>query len=270
LYALDDYLNVVFGNDFEWRNFSTIDLRDIVEKDSKSHAPLMLCSEAGQDASSKVDGLAVAMNKTLLSVSMGSTEGYTDANKSIAGAVKNGSWVLLRNVHLCADWLSQLEKKMHSEKKHDNFRLFLTCEIHPKLPSALLRLSEVLVFEASTGIKANIQRFYQSIPIARIERQPAERVRLYSLLAWLNAVIQERLRYVPLGWTKRHEFSEADAACALDVIDQWIDEVSNGRAHVNPIDLPWQALRTLLSQSLYGGRIDDPFDQVFLFFVFFI
>jgi hypothetical protein len=58
-----------------------------------------------------------------------------------------------------------------------------------------LRASEVLVYEASTGIKANIQRFYNSIPANRIDRQPAERVRMYGLLAWLNAVIQERLRF---------------------------------------------------------------------------
>lgn len=109
--------------------------------------------------------------------------------------------------------------------------------------------------------------------MARVDRAPAERGRLYGLLAWFNAVVQERLRYVPRGWTKRYEFSEVDAACALDVIDQWVDilagdgSVGGGagqklRAHVDPAELPWDALRTLLSQSLYGGRVDDPFDQV--------
>ena len=44
--------------------------------------------------------------------------------------------------------------------------------------------------EASTGIKANIQRFYNSIPSARVDRAPAERSRLYGLLAWFNAVVQ--------------------------------------------------------------------------------
>lgn len=74
-------------------------------------------------------------------------------------------------------------------------RIFLTCELHPKLPLPLLRASEVIVFEASTGIKANIQRFYNSLNPARIDRQPAERVRMYGLLAWFNAVVQERLRF---------------------------------------------------------------------------
>jgi len=102
-----------------------------------------------------------------------------------------------------------------------------------------------------------------------------ERARLYALLAWFHAVIQERLRYVPLGWSKHFEFTDIDASCALDVIDSWIDQTAGGgstvstlssssalKTHIRPEDIPWQALRTLLSESLYGGRIDTlNFDQ---------
>jgi dynein heavy chain 1 len=237
-------------------------LKEIIENDSKYSAPIMICSEAGQDASAKVDALATAMDKPILQVAMGSSEGFTEADRSIAQAAKTGCWVLLRNVHLCPEWLATLEKRLHGFAAHDSFRLFLTCEISPKLPSSLLRASEVLVAEASTGIKASLQRFFGSIPSNRADKQPSERCRLYGLLAWFNAVVQERLRYAPLGWTKRYEFSETDAACALDVIDEWVDKVAGPRAHVSPEELPWQALRTLLSQSLYGGRISHPFDQV--------
>eukprot|EP01038_Epipyxis_sp_PR26KG_P004455 gene4455-6300_t len=264
MFAMESFITCAFGEDFDWREISKIDLKAIVEIDSRSTVPLMLCSDAGQDASSKVDELATKMDQKLLQVSMGSAEGFKNADTSIAQAVKSGAWVLLRNVHLCPEWLSLLEKRFHTLGAHQNFRLFLTCEIHPKLPSSLMRASEVLIFEASTGIKANIQRFYNSIPKERIDRQPSERVRLYGLLAWFNAVVQERLRYVPVGWTKRHEFSEADTACSLNVIDQWVDEVAQGRAHVDPADLPWTAIQKLLSECLYGGRVDDPFDQIAL------
>lgn len=262
-HVLEEYITAVFAQDgFDWREHCLLDLRRFVEGDSKATVPLMLCSQAGQDASSKVDALSAALNKSLLQVAMGSAEGFTEAEKLIAQAAKTGSWVLLRNVHLCTDWLSLLEKRLHSLSPHANFRLFLTCNIHPKLPSALLRASEVIVFEATTGMKATIQRFYNSVPAARIERQPAERGRLYALLAWFNAVVHERLRYAPLGWTKHYEFTDADTACAVDVIDQWVDLVAGGKAHVNPEDLPWQALKVLLSQSLFGGRVDHAFDQV--------
>lgn len=92
-----------------------------------------------------------------------------------------------------------------------------------------------------------------------------ERSRLYMLLGWLNAVVNERLRYAPLGWTKRYEFSDADTQCAVECIDQWVDKACPGNAtHINPEDLPWEALCTTLSQSLYGGRIANSFDQAAL------
>ena len=262
LNALERYVTAVFGDNFEWREHSRLDLRQAVERDSSCSSPVILCSEAGQDASAKIDALAVSLNKSMLSVAMGSAEGYTEADRCVAMAAKSGAWVLLRNVHLCAEWLIVLEKRLHGLTPHDSFRLFLTCEISGKLPSSLLRVSEIIVAEASTGIKAGMQRFFGSIPPGRADRAPAERCRLYGLLAWFNAVVHERLRYTPLGWTKKYEFNESDAACSLDVIDQWVDGIAGSRVHVNPEELPWHALRALLSQSLYGGRIDHPFDQV--------
>ena len=34
-----------------------------------------------------------------------------------------------------------------------------------------------------------------------------------------------------------------------------------GRTNLSPDKVPWSALRTLLSQCIYGGRIDNDFDQ---------
>ena len=75
-----------------------------------------------------------------------------------------------------------------------NFRLFLTCEFNLKLPTALIRASDMIMTEAVTGIKANILKFYNSIPATRIDKAPAERCRLYALLSWLHAVVLERKR----------------------------------------------------------------------------
>ena len=35
-----------------------------------------------------------------------------------------------------------------------------------------------------------------------------------------------------------------------------------GRTNLPPEKVPWDALRTLLSQCIYGGKIDNDFDQV--------
>ena len=57
-------------------------------------------------------------------------------------------------------------------------------------------------------------------------QEPAERARLYFLLAWLHALVQERLHYSPLGWAKKYEFNESDLRMACDTLDTWLDMVA--------------------------------------------
>ena len=90
---------------------------------------------------------------------------------------------------------------------------------------------------------------------------PNERARLYFLLAWLHATLQERMRYTPLGWSKTYEFNESDLKVACDMLDTWIDSTSKGRTNLPPDRVPWKAILTLLSQCIYGGKIDNDFDQ---------
>ena len=43
---------------------------------------------------------------------------------------------------------------------------------------------------------------------------------------WFHTIVQERLRYTPLGWSKNHEFNESDFKCAMDMIDAWTELVT--------------------------------------------
>jgi dynein heavy chain 1 len=236
----------------------------MVEDESNCTSPLLLCSQPGHDASGKVDALASLLGKRYKSVAMGSAEGYDLADKSINSSIKTGGWVLLRNIHLCPGWVGQLEKRLHSQVPHQDFRLFLTSEIHPKLPTNVLRLSDIIVFEPPSGVKASMLRSFASMDKERMAKAPAERGRLYLLLAWFHAIVQERLRYAPVGWTKSYEFSDADQKCALDAIDAWVDKAAGGKAHISPDKIPWDAIRTLMGKVFYGGRVDNHFDQVLL------
>ncbi|KAF7729943.1 hypothetical protein EC973_003356 [Apophysomyces ossiformis] len=247
--------------DSEFTNTGELNLQQIVKGEVDSSTPLALCSVPGYDASYRVDNLVAETKTHCSSVAMGSTEGFTLADQAISTAIKTGNWVMLKNVHLAPSWLGQLEKKLHSMKPHNNFRLFLTMETNPKVPVNLLRMSRVLMFEPPPGIKANLQESLRSIPSSRLSHGPTERARLYFMLAWLHAVVQERLRYVPLGWTKVYEFNDSDQDCALNTIDNWLDTAAGGRANISPEKIPWDAIRSLLKQSIYGGRIDNEFDQ---------
>ena len=60
----------------------------------------------------------------------------------------------------------------------------------------------------------------------------------------------------------RYEFNESDLRMGCDTLDTWLDLVAQGRTNLPPDKVPWSAFRTLLSQCIYGGRIDNEFDQV--------
>jgi len=83
-------------------------------------------------------------------------------------------------------------------------------------------MSTIVVCQQPSGVKASLQRSLSAIPAARMNAKPVERSRLYFLLAWLHAVVQERLRYTPFGWTKAYEFSSSDQRVGLDAIDIWL------------------------------------------------
>lgn len=68
--------------------------------------------------------------------------------------------------------------------------------------------------------------FYCMTPASNCFQAPNERARLYFLLAWFHAIIQERMRYTPLGWAKKYEFTESDLRVACDMLDTWVDSVA--------------------------------------------
>lgn len=259
--AAANYVGLVFSSAFPWRG--GIELRKNIEHDTQATRGVLLCSTTGFDASTQIDDLAMLLQKKYNSVSMGSAEGFDAAEKGLNTALKNGTWLLLRNVHLCPSWLVSVEKKLYNarDSAHPNFRLFLTSEIHPNLPVNLLRMCDIFVFEPPSGVKLSMIRCLDTVTPDRMNKTPAERARLYLLLSWFHALVHERLRYVPVGWSKTYEFSQSDFRGACDVIDRWVNVVGQNRAHVAPDNIPWAAIRTTLKESVYGGRVDNEFDQ---------
>lgn len=253
--ATERFVATVFGSDFL---DVTEDLARIV-KENPSGSPVALCASPGFDASYKVDQLVERTSVSCANVAMGSNESVASADAALASAAANGSWVQIKNVHLAAEWLQNLVKRIDSLKPHDDFRLFLSMETSPKIPSSLLRASRVLMYEQPAGIRANMRDSLSSLPDKAVQ-QPVEKSRVHFLLSYLHAVVQERLRYAPrLGWKGFWEFNDADYDCSAFVIQWWIDSLARGRSNVAPRSIPWEMLRVLIAE-LYGGKVDDAGD----------
>ncbi|EGG11538.1 uncharacterized protein MELLADRAFT_46877 [Melampsora larici-populina 98AG31] len=240
---------------------ASYDFDTMVTGEIVSSTPVCLCSVSGYDASYRVENLVSNTKSRCVSIAMGSQEGYGLAEQAIATAVRTGSWVLLKNVHLASNWLSTLEKRLQASNPPKSFRLFLTMETNPSIPVSILRQSRIIMNEPPPGIRANLIDCLKSIHPSRVATGPNEKVRLYFLLAWFHAVVQERLRYCPLGWSKIYEFNDSDLEAAMSMIDSWMTATAKGKANIDPAQLPWAALRVLLKQAVYGGRVDSDWDQ---------
>ncbi|PGH26987.1 dynein heavy chain, cytoplasmic [Polytolypa hystricis UAMH7299] len=253
--AAERFITSVFGRElFDGDE----DLKDVVEQVTAT-APIALSSNPGFDASYKVDGLVERTNATCANIAMGSNEGLESADKAISNAAATGTWVLVKNVHLAPSWLQSLEKRLDSLKPHPQFRLFLSMESSPKIPVNLIRASRVLMYEQPAGVRANMKDSLSSLNV-RASKGPVEKARIYLLLSFLHAVVQERLRYAPtLGWKGFWEFNDSDYECSAFIIDTWVDWIAQGRSNVAPQKFPWDLIRTLVTET-YGGKIDDSDD----------
>ena len=206
--AAEKFITTVFGNTIFEDNG---DLAEAVKQVSAT-TPIALCSSPGFDASYKVEYLVEKMRVRCSYIAMGSSEGLATADKAVANAAATGSWVLVKNVHLAPIWLQSLEKSLGSIKARPEFRLFLSMETSPKIPVNLLRASRILMYEQPAGIRANMRDSLSTLSV-RTMQQPREKARLYFLLSFVHAVIQERLRYAPtLGWKGFWEFNDSDVS----------------------------------------------------------
>ncbi|KAJ3260954.1 hypothetical protein HK103_006909 [Boothiomyces macroporosus] len=262
--SVNVFLKSIFDNSFTLDNSDKKLSTLLEEKPHKGDRikPTILFNYKGYDVSHKVEALASTEGKHLISVAMGSAESVQSADSAIAQAIKQGSWVLVRNAHLSLHWLGTLEKKVVLNQA-PQFKLFITCEVHPGISVNLLRSSNIMIFEPPAGVRSCIRDSLGSISQKHLQG-PVEKQRALFMLSWVHAVILERTRYLPIGWTKNYDFNDSDFDIAVKILDTWFAFASNGRSNIAPETIPWEALRKLLSQNVYGGKIDRSVDQKML------
>lgn len=65
-----------------------------------------------------------------------------------------GGWVLLQNCHLCLDFMQETFIYINTSvtpSNEDNFRIWITTEVHPKFSISLLQISIHYTFEPPEG-----------------------------------------------------------------------------------------------------------------------
>lgn len=169
-------------------------------------------------------------------------------------AAQNGSWLVLKNLHLMTFWIPTLEKELAKLDLHHDFRLWLTAESHLKFSTSLLESCLKVTYESPPGIKRNLQRTLNGWNPSILEgSESVAKAQAIFTLAWFHAIVQERRIFIPQGWAKFYEFSDGDLRAGLEVLDQ----LSKGNRSMS---LDWETIHGLYSNAIYGGRVDDIHD----------
>jgi dynein heavy chain, axonemal len=143
LLAMQDFISKEIGEKFI--DPPTFNLAEAYE-DSSSVQPLLFVITAGTDPVANLTKFAEEVGfsgNKLAMISLGQGQGPI-AEKILAQAVKEGTWVLLQNCHLAVSWMNSLERfveNLKPEAVNPDFRLWLTCMSSPAFPVSVLQIS---------------------------------------------------------------------------------------------------------------------------------
>ncbi|GMF62310.1 unnamed protein product [[Candida] boidinii] len=239
---------------------------------NKMKQPIILRTAEGFDESIIIRNLSLSFNKKVQFISMGSDEGELIADQLIEQAIKDGSWIVVQNIHMSHHWVNSLLKFLQDKINmipKDGFKIFLTCGTLSKLPIPLERSSKIVVFENEPGIKQVMKNilFNEGIFAAEFDNDSnnnvyIEKTHIYFLLVWFHSIVQERLRFVPVAWKKRYDFNTMDLITSKKFIDECFSDFNDTKISIDT--LPWEFIQFMISRIIFGGKIDDPEDLAWI------
>lgn len=194
------------------------------------------------------------------SVSLGQGQEVV-AESAIDIACERGHWVILQNIHLVAKWLPSLEKKIEAslDSSHENYRLFLSAEpassaAYHIIPQGILESAIKITNEPPTGMQANLHKALDNFSEETLEMcsKVIEFKSILFSLCYFHAVVAERRKFGPQGWNRVYPFNFGDLTISVHVLYNYLEANSN---------VPWEDLRFLFGEIMYGGHLTDDFDR---------
>lgn len=221
--------------------------------------PLIFILSPGVDPRNNIRQLAEEkdMVQSFRTLALGQGQAQT-AVRMIEEGIRDGHWIFLANCHLMVSWLDTLEQiveEIPSKKPHPNFRLWLSSNPHPKFPVSVLQRGIKITTEPPKGIKQNLQRLYNLITEPSLNRSkvPQRFKKLLFSLCFFHSLLLERKKFLTLGWNKAYDFNDSDFLVSENLLCIYLDEYEQV--------VPWEAIKYLIADVNYGGRVTDKWDR---------
>ncbi|KAK7113097.1 dynein beta chain, ciliary-like [Littorina saxatilis] len=234
-------------------------------EESGPATPVFFILSAGVDPLKDVEALGkkIGFTKDLQNfhnISLGQGQEVV-AESAMEIAAKEGQWVVLQNVHLVARWLPKLEKKMEEYAQEGNpiYRLFVSAEPASSadshiIPQGILESAIKITNEPPTGMFANMHKSLNNFNQETLEMCAKEtefKTILFSL-CYFHAVVCERRKFGPQGWNRVYPYNVGDLTISVSVLFNYLEGNSK---------VPWEDLRYLFGEIMYGGHITDDWDR---------
>jgi dynein heavy chain len=239
----------------------TLNYREVYAQ-STSAKPIIFILSKGADPQANIQNLGEQIGfpspQKLSFVSLGQGQGPM-AQRTLETAFIRGHWIMIQNCHLLIHWIDELESRLATlGKPHKDFRLWLTTEPSNLFPLGLLQNSYKVVIEPPDDMKLNMQSILNNFDQTVLDGcpHPLFPPLLYSL-TFLHAVLQERQKYGKLGWNVPYDFNESDFTISRQLVSTYL---SDAWADGNDL-IPWETLKYLVGNAMYGGRVSDDMDR---------
>jgi len=255
LVSAKDYIVETLGK--KYLIFKPLDIENTWEE-STPLTPLIFLLSPGSNPNAAIEAMSKRKKIRVDAISMGQGQ-EEKADKLLTGAIMTGSWVLLQNTHLGLGFMNTLEGKLSKlEEFEPDFRVWITCEPHPKFPIGLLQMSIRMTDEPPSGVKAGLRKSFNWLTQDWVEAVAREEWKsmLYAC-CFLHTIVQERRKFGPLGFNIPYEFNHADLEASVTYMRTHMVDVELKKGAVS-----WPAVSYMVCEAQYGGRITDDFDRV--------
>uniref|UniRef100_K3WLS4 AAA+ ATPase domain-containing protein n=1 Tax=Globisporangium ultimum (strain ATCC 200006 / CBS 805.95 / DAOM BR144) TaxID=431595 RepID=K3WLS4_GLOUD len=268
--ALQAFLSTHLGTSFIQQ--PPFDMEAAYQETSAS-TPMFFVLFPGVDPTSWVENLGKKFDFTyergnLINISMGQGQ-ESMADSILMKFSREGNWVILQNIHLMQSWLPKLERtlELYSVSADQNFRCFLSAEAPAlaslnNLPESLLQSCIKVANEAPTDLKSNLRRAWASFSLKQIEEcsKPSEYQGCLFALCFFHALVLGRRRFGFQGWSRMYSFNTGDLLICSDVLRRYLENTASASSKSR--ELPWDDLRYIFGEIMYGGHITDHWDRI--------
>ncbi|XP_059616596.1 dynein axonemal heavy chain 8-like [Phlebotomus argentipes] len=237
-----------------------INFKELAEE-SSAVSPIICLLSMGSDPTADITDLARKRDTTLHIVSMGQGQEVL-ARRFFEDVMSgDGGWILIQNSHLSLDFMDELSltlaEREKAKKYPENTRIWITSAENEKYPISLLQRSIKYSNDPPSGLKAGLKMTYGNLTQDMLDFSNSNfYVPLIYTISFLHTVVQERRKYGPIGWNIPYEFNSADWLSSCMFIQNHLMEMKMRKGFVN-----WSAIRYMISEVFYGGRVTDDMDK---------